>query len=54
MYQLTHNGQAVGKPHPHWITCYVEAIERGLVVIIGGHYWLLDVEIEKIEQEQSE
>ena len=24
MYQLTHNGQPVGKAHPHRITCYIE------------------------------
>ena len=29
MYQLTHNGHPVGKPHPHRITCYIEALEAG-------------------------
>ena len=29
--KLTHNGQPVGKAHPHRITCYIEALERGLV-----------------------
>lgn len=54
MYQLTHNGQPVGKAHPHRITCYIEALERGLVGRGAGRYWLCWVRIERIEQEQSE
>ena len=54
MYQLTHNGQPVGKPHPHRITCYIEALERGLVNRGAGRYWFWGVAIIEIEQEQSE
>ena len=36
MYQLTHNGQPVGKAHPHRITCYIEALERGAAVPLSG------------------
>lgn len=54
MYQLTHNGQPVGKAHPHRITCYIEALECGLVTRGAGRYWFLGVKIEQIEQEQSE
>ena len=36
MYQLTHNGQPVGKPHPHRGTCYIEALERGVVTKSGS------------------
>ena len=28
MYQLTHNGQPVGKPHTCKMAAYVEAVER--------------------------
>ena len=42
MYQLAHNGQPVGKPHPHRVTCYIEALERGLVVRCGWRHWLTD------------
>ena len=45
MYQLTHNGQPVGKAHLHRITCYIEALERGLrsarcwaVLVPGSDY----------------
>ena len=54
MYQLTHNGQPVGTPHPHRITCYIEALERGLVKRGAGRYWFWGLKIERIEQEQSE
>lgn len=54
MYQLTHNGQPVGKAHPHRITCYIEALERGLVARGAGRYWFWGLKIERIEQEQSE
>ena len=54
MYQLTHNGQPVGKPHPHRITCYIEALERGLVKRGAGRYWFWGLKIERIEQEQRE
>ena len=46
--------QPVGKPHPHRITCYIEALERGLVKRGAGRYWLWGLRIERIEQEQSE
>lgn len=48
MYQLTHNGQPVGKPHPHRITCYIEALERGLVARGAGRYWPMGVKIVKL------
>ena len=48
MYQLTHNGQPVGKAHPHRITCYIEALERGLVKRGAGRHLLLGVEIVKL------
>ena len=54
MYQLTHNGLTVGKPHPHRITCYIEALERGLVKRGAGRYWFWGLKIELVEQEQSE
>lgn len=54
MYQLTHNGHPIGKPHPHLITCYIEALERGMVARGAGRYWFLGVKIEQIEQEHSE
>jgi len=54
MYQLTHNGLPVGKPHPHRITCYIEALERGLVARGAGRYWFWGLKIERVEQEQSE
>ena len=55
MYQLTHNGQPVGKPHPHRITCYIEAMERGLVMRHSRprKYWFFGLKIERIK-EQSE
>lgn len=54
MYQLTHNGQPVGKPHPHKMAAYVEAVERKLVTVSRGLYQFVDgVKIERIEQEQS-
>jgi hypothetical protein len=34
MYLLTHNGQTISKPHPHRVTCYIEALERGQAVVI--------------------
>jgi hypothetical protein len=40
MYQLTHNGQPVGKPHPHKMAAYVEAVEaveRKLAKVKGRH-----------------
>jgi len=48
MYILTIYGQPISKPHPHRITCYIEAIERGLVVRSGRRYWLMNVQIERI------
>ena len=42
MYCLTRNGQPISKPHPHRVTCYIEALERGLVVRSGRRYWLAD------------
>ena len=48
MYQLIHNGQPVGKPHPHRSTCYIEALERGLIALGAGRYWPLGVEIVKL------
>ena len=54
MYQLTHNGQLVGKAHPHKMAAYVEAVERKLVTVSRGLYQFVDgVKIEQIEQEQS-
>jgi len=54
MYQLTHNGQPVGKAHPHKMAAYVEAVERKLVTVSRGLYQFVDgVKIEQIEQEQS-
>ena len=52
MYQLTHNGQPIGKPHPHRITCYIEALERGLVKRGAGRYWFWGLKI-KAAQVQS-
>ena len=54
MYHLTHHGQPISKPHPHRITCYIEALERGLVKRGAGRYWFWGVAIIEIEQEQSE
>lgn len=54
MYQLTHNNHPIGKAHPHRITCYIEALERGLVKRGAGWYWFCGLKIERIEQEQSE
>lgn len=54
MYQLTHNGQPVGKPHPFKMAAYVEAVERKLVAVSRGLYQFVDgVKIERIEQEQA-
>ena len=48
MYHLTHHGQPISKPHPHRVTCYIEALERGLVAKSGSMYWLMNVQIERI------
>lgn len=54
MYQLTHNGQPVGKAHPCKMAAYVEAVERKLVTVSRGLYQFVDsVKIERIEQDQS-
>lgn len=42
MYQLTHNGQPVGKPHPHKMAAYIEAVERKLVTVSRGLYQFVD------------
>ncbi len=34
MYHLTRHGHPISKLHPYRITCYIEALERGLVVTI--------------------
>jgi len=34
MYALTIYGQTISKPHPHRITCYIEALDRGQAVTI--------------------
>lgn len=47
MYHLTHNGKPISKPHPHRVTCYIEALERGLVVRSGRRYWLMGAAIVK-------
>ena len=54
MYALTIYGQPISKPHPHRVTCYIEALERGLVKRGAGWYWFWGLKIELIEQEQSE
>ena len=36
MYALTIYGQPISKPHPHRVTCYIEALERGMVVRSGA------------------
>jgi len=48
MYILTHHGHPISKPHPHRVTCYIEALERGLVAKSGKRYWLMGVQIERI------
>jgi len=48
MYALTIYGQTISKPHPHRITCYIEALERGMVAKSGRRYWLMNVQIEMI------
>ena len=52
MASLLH--EPVGKAHPHRITCYIEALERGLVKRGAGRHWFWGLKIERIEQEQSE
>ena len=42
MYALTIYGQPISKPHPHRVTCYIEALEYGLVVRCGWRCWLVD------------
>lgn len=52
MYLLTNHGHPISKPHPHRITCYIEAIERELVVRSGWRYWLADgIKIERLSDE---
>jgi len=34
MYCLTRHGEPISKPHPHRVTCYIEALERGQAVVI--------------------
>ena len=42
MYALTIYGQPISKPHPHRVTCYIEALECGLVVRCGWRCRLVD------------
>ena len=49
MYHLTIYGQPISKPHPHRVTCYIEALERGLVAKFKREYKLITgVKIERI------
>ena len=48
MYHLTIYGQPISKPHPHRVTCYIEALGRGLIWRSGRVYWLVDgIKIER-------
>jgi len=38
----THNNHPISKPHPHRITCYIEALERGMGWRSWRMYWLAD------------
>jgi len=53
VYQLTHNGHPIGKPHPHRITCYIEAVERGLIARGQGRYWAWGVKIEQVKEQKK-
>lgn len=49
MYILTRNGTPISKPHPHRITCWIEAIERQYVLRDRQRCWLVaGVEIKKV------